>query len=99
FRACAGFSDVKLSCSAILDPHQVANLPQHACEHRGLVVLDGLADLAQAEGAERAAVLLRLPDPALHLGDAHLGHSSAPSTAGVSVASSGALSGSTWEIE
>src|SRR5206468_1326642 len=75
-RACAGFSDYRLSCSAILDPHQVTDLPQHACEHRGLVVLDRLADLAQAERTERAAVPLRLADLATRLCDSDLSHGS-----------------------
>src|SRR5438034_10573527 len=73
-RACAGFSDDRFSCSAILDPHEVTDLPQHACEDRGLVVLDGLADLAQPERAERAAVLLRLADLATRLGYPNLRH-------------------------
>src|SRR3954451_16497185 len=70
----AGFSVVRFSRSAILDPHQVAHLAQHACEHRRLVVLHGLADLAQAERAERAAVLLRLADLATRLCDSNLCH-------------------------
>src|SRR5215212_1451863 len=74
FWLCAGFNDDRLSFSAILDPHQVANLPQHACEHRGLVVLDRLADLAQPERAERTAMLAGLADLATNLGNAHLGH-------------------------
>jgi hypothetical protein len=32
----------------LLDLHQMTHLPQHACEHRAVVVLDGLADLAEA---------------------------------------------------
>src|SRR5205807_656125 len=46
----------------------------HACEDGAVVVLRGPADLAQAERAERAAVLLGLADLATYLGDPDLGH-------------------------
>src|SRR5262245_44937862 len=73
-RPWAGFSDDRLSCSAILDPHEVTDLPQHACEDWSLVVLDRLADLAQAERAERAAFPRILADRAACLCDSNLCH-------------------------
>src|SRR5207248_9863956 len=64
--------------SAIVDLDEVPDLAKHACNHRAFVMLDGLADLAEAERAERAAVLLALPDRATRLGYPNLGHPSSP---------------------
>src|SRR5919108_5863626 len=107
-RLCAGFSECRSSCSAILDPHEVTDLPEHACEHRRLVVFDGLADPAQPERPQRAAVLAGFSDHTPCLSNAHLVHDS-PVTSGVSPLSgsdpslsvwdSGALYGRTCEIE
>src|SRR3954466_1532859 len=74
FWRCAGFSDERLVCSAIFDPHQMTDLAQHACQDRGLVVLHRLPDPAQAERTQRTAVLLGLADRAACLCDADLGH-------------------------
>src|SRR5258707_13121295 len=76
FRLCAGFSEVRLSCSAIVDLHEMADLSKHACEDRAVVVLGGLADPAEPERAERAPVLLALPDLATNLGDSDFRHGS-----------------------
>ena len=43
----------------VLDLHQVADLPQHARDHRVVVVLGGAADVAEAERAQGAAVARR----------------------------------------
>src|SRR5712692_8779350 len=67
FRLCAGFKEVRLSSLGIVDLHEVADLSQHACEDRAVVVLGGLADPAEPERAERAAVLLGLADLATNL--------------------------------
>jgi hypothetical protein len=40
----------------------MADLPQHACQDRAAVVLDGLADLAEPERPQRTAVPLALAD-------------------------------------
>jgi hypothetical protein len=74
FRLCAGFSDVRLSCSAILDLHQVSNLSKHACEDGPVVVLGGLSDLAEAERSQSPAMPLGLPDLATNLRHANFGH-------------------------
>src|SRR5438477_608483 len=50
-RSWAGFSEWRFSGSAIVDLHEVADFPQHACEHRAVVVLGGLADLSEPERA------------------------------------------------
>src|SRR5438132_4735441 len=52
----------------------MTHLAQHAREDRPIVVLDGLADLAEAERAQRAAVALALADLAADLRDADLRH-------------------------
>src|SRR6266571_3588542 len=67
--ACAGFRVERLSCSAIPFDHlhQMPDLAKHACEDRALVVFDGLADLAEPERPQRAAVLLGLADLAMNL--------------------------------
>src|SRR5437588_3949676 len=72
----AGFNVDRFSCSAILDLHEVADFPQHACENGPVVVLDGLADLAEPECPQRAAVLLGFADPATNLGYSNLRHRS-----------------------
>src|SRR5712692_1401260 len=74
FRLCAGFKEVRLSFSVIVDLHEVADLSKHACEDRAVVVLGGLADPAEPERAERAAMLLALPDLATGLRDSNLRH-------------------------
>jgi hypothetical protein len=76
FRPCAGLIEERLKSSGIVDLHEVAHFPKHACHDRPVVVLDGLADLPQAESAERAAVLLRLPDGATNLSYPNLRHRS-----------------------
>src|SRR2546429_9430871 len=77
FRLCAGFREVRLSSSAIVDLHEVPDLPKHACEDRAVVVLRGLPDPAEPQRAERAAMLLALADLATNLGypDFRHGHS------------------------
>src|SRR5439155_23272952 len=75
-RLCAGFSEERFRGSAIVDLHQVADFPQHACKHRPVVVLGGAADLAEPERAECAAVLLGLADLATDLGNSDSGHRS-----------------------
>src|SRR3989442_11742337 len=74
FRLCAGFSEVRLRSLAIVDLHEVADLSQHACEDRAVVVFGGLADPAEPERAERAAVLLALADLATGLSDSDFRH-------------------------
>src|SRR5712691_7402678 len=74
FRLCAGFKEVRLSSSAIVDLYEVSNLPKHACEDRAVVVLGGLADPAEPERAERAAMLLAVPDLATGLRDSNSCH-------------------------
>src|SRR5437764_12444145 len=74
FRLCAGFREVRLSFSAIVDLHEVTDLSKHACEHRAVVVLGGLADPTEPERAERAAVLLALADLSTGLGDSDFCH-------------------------
>jgi hypothetical protein len=60
--------------SGLLDLHEVAHLSEHTGELRGLFVLGGAADLAQAEGAQRPAVALALADLAPDLRDLNLRH-------------------------
>src|SRR3982750_2861798 len=70
FRSWAGFRFDRFSSSGtstLLDLHEMADLPQHACDDRALVVLGGAADLAEAERAERATVALGLADAATDL--------------------------------
>src|SRR3954466_15944128 len=52
----------------------MTDLPEHACHDRALVVLGGLADAAEAERAQGAAVALALADLAADLRDAELRH-------------------------
>src|SRR6266576_7345301 len=78
FRLCAGFSEVRLRSLAIVDLHEVADFSQHACEDRAVVVLGGLADPAEPERAERAAVLLALADLTTNLRYSDLRHSASP---------------------
>src|SRR5215210_1544818 len=75
FWLCAGFSVVRLSFSAIFDLHEVPDLAKHACEDRAVVVLGGLADLAEAERSQRAAVLLGLANLATNLSYPYFRHS------------------------
>src|SRR5581483_9190105 len=71
----AGYSTgAATSPSDVLDLHEVAYLPEHACEHRALVVLGGVADATEAERTQRAAVRLALADLGLDLRDLDLGH-------------------------
>src|SRR5712691_1218018 len=78
FRLCAGFREVRLSSSAIVDLHEVPDLPKHACEDRTVVVLRGLPDPAEPQRAECAAMLLALADLATNLGYPDFRHSSPP---------------------
>src|SRR5215212_7048230 len=81
FRSCAGFRFDRFSSSGtstLLDLHEMADLPQHACDDRALVVLGGAADLAEAERAQRAAVALGLPDAATDLRQLQLRHRPSP---------------------
>src|SRR5207245_6360292 len=65
----------------LLDLYEVADLAQHAGEHRGLRLLDAAPDLAEPERAQRAAVPLALADLASSLRDSHARHvSSRPSS-------------------
>src|SRR5712691_1848749 len=52
----------------------MGHFPEHACEHRAFVVLPRVADLAEAERAQRAAMALALADLAADLGDLHFRH-------------------------
>src|SRR6266487_4437224 len=81
FRLCAGFREVRLSSSAIVDLHEVPDLAKHACEDRAVVVLGGLADPAEPERAERAAMLLALADLATNLRYPNFRHSASPGMA------------------
>src|SRR3989442_707931 len=76
FRLCAGFREVRLSSSAIVDLHEVPDLSKHACEDRAVVVLGTFADPAEPERAERAAVPLALADLATNLRYSDLRHGS-----------------------
>src|SRR5215218_3742563 len=71
-RFCTGFRFERLRSSGIFDLHEVADLPQHTGELRALLVLRSASDLAQPEGAERAAMPLGLADLAADLGDLEL---------------------------
>ena len=64
--------------SLLLDLHEVAHLAKHACDHRVVVVLGGLADPAEPERAQRAAVALRLADLATDLRQLKLRHPRSP---------------------
>src|SRR5579859_6269020 len=55
--------------SRLLDPHEMADPSEHTGELRALLALGRAADLAQAERAERSAVLGRLPDHGTRLRD------------------------------
>src|ERR687888_1724537 len=77
-RACAGFRLERFSCSLILDPDQMADLPKHACKDGPLVMLDAAADLAEAKRPQGTAVLAALPDLATNLGYPDFGHSRSP---------------------
>src|SRR5919201_5969813 len=79
-RACAGLSDERFSSLAMLDLHEVTDLPKHACEDRALVVLGGLADLSEPERPQRAAVLLGLADLTTYLRYSNLRHRSSVPT-------------------
>src|SRR2546423_9788186 len=78
-RACAGERLDRFSClsgigSSALDLHEVADLAEHAGEHRGLLVLGAAADAAEPECAQGTAMPLGLSDLGPNLGDAKLGH-------------------------
>src|SRR5688500_10999807 len=62
----------------LVDPDEVANLPEHTRELRGLLVLGGAADLAQSERAQRAAMPLGLTDLAANLRDLKFRHCRSP---------------------
>src|SRR5438128_11641966 len=79
FRSCAGFRFERLRSPAmalfrLLDPDEMADLPQHTGELRALLPLDRAADLAEAERAQRAAVARGLADLTTRLGDLQLRH-------------------------
>ena len=66
-RGCAGLRLERFSSLGhydLLDLHEVADLAQHACEHRVVLVLGGPADPAEPERAQRAAMALALADRA-----------------------------------
>src|SRR5262245_36883003 len=74
-RGWAGLRFERFRSSGIgVHPHEVTDLPQHTGELRALRVLRAAADLAEAEGAERAAVPLALADRATRLRDLQLRH-------------------------
>jgi hypothetical protein len=52
----------------------MAHLPEHACEDRAVVVLDGLADPAEPERPKRPAMASALADLATNLRDPELAH-------------------------
>src|ERR687892_990998 len=78
----AGLSDEREKSSGIscllrfLDADEMANPTEHTGELRRLGVLGRAADLAEAEGAQRAAMARALADLALHLRNAKLRHCS-----------------------
>src|SRR5688572_10637869 len=78
----AGLSDEREMSSGIscllrfLGADEMANPAQHTGELRRLGMLGRAADLAEAEGAQRAPVARALTDLALHLGNANLRHCS-----------------------
>src|SRR2546428_6348846 len=74
FWLCAGLREERLSSLAIVDLHQVADLPKHACEDRPVVVLDGPPDLAEPERTQGPPVLLALADLTTNLGDPDFRH-------------------------
>src|SRR5438034_4837817 len=81
-RSCAGLRVWRFNSGAtlgrLLHLHEVADLPQHASDDRGVVELVRPADLAEPERAEGAAVALRLADAATNLRQLQLRHSSSP---------------------
>src|SRR5438034_2178590 len=62
----------------MLDLDEVPDLAKHAWNDRPVVVLDGLADLPEAERPQRPAVLLALADRATGLRDSDFRHRSSP---------------------
>jgi hypothetical protein len=52
----------------------VADLAEHAGEHRGLLVLGAAADPAEPERSQGTPMPLGLPDLGPDLGDEQLGH-------------------------
>src|SRR6478736_6998726 len=85
----AGLSVERLSSdgtSGLLDPHEMADLPEHTGELRALLALGRAADLAQTERPQRAAVLRGLADHGPSLGDlqrlAHAGSVSSTTVSG-----------------
>src|SRR5687768_12965858 len=88
--------EVQLVCHAVLlralpgrsvegrHRHEVRYVPQLALELRAERVLRTLADATEPERAKGPAVLARLTDDALRLGDANRAHASALSSAGAS---------------
>src|SRR5690348_12830823 len=80
----------------------MADLPQHALEHRPVLLLCNAADAAEPKGAQRPAMPLGLADLAPNLGDANLRHHSDSfflrvrfgfSSAGASATGSGSATG------
>src|SRR5262249_53014789 len=64
--------------AALLDVHEMAHLADHAHHGRRVLELVRLADPAEAERAQRAAVALRLADLATNLRQLQLRHRSPP---------------------
>jgi hypothetical protein len=58
----------------MLDLDEVTDSTKHACENRPVVVLGGLADPAEAERTQRAAVAFGLAYLATRLGDSNFRH-------------------------
>src|SRR6476619_4589929 len=78
-RGCAGWRLERLSCFSgiglgVLDLHEVADLAEHAGEHRGLLVLGAAADAAEPERSPGTAMPLGQSDLGPDLGDQQLGH-------------------------
>src|SRR6185437_1829153 len=93
---CSPGAAVVSSAIDLLHLHERVHAPQHALQHRG-VVADGLGvDLAQAERAQRAAMLGPDAGGAAHLGDAELRHQASSPASGLSSPALSALSASAF---
>src|SRR4029079_3529779 len=109
WRGCAGFREWRLSSSAMwlvvlslrarrLHRDEVGDLAELALELRPGRVLGGPADLAQAERAQRAAVLLRLSDRRPGLGHDDARHDSTASGSGVSATAAASSRGAATAV-
>jgi hypothetical protein len=58
----------------VLDLHEVADLAEHAGEHRGLLVLGAAADASEPERSQSTAMPFGLSDLGPDLGDKQLRH-------------------------